>query len=139
VNKTEHLSQEFIHAQLDASQEAVEAALLAIYERQTAEERLHAFTHVENGVGFSKFDAEFCTSLCVQLQRGRKLTPRQLEVARRKTKRYWRQLITLLSTEVREPLVDAPVRVNASTPKPATPAHVPAAVREEASDAFMSW
>lgn len=99
-------TQEEIHRRLDGSQEAVEAALLLIYERQTQEERAGAYTRVHNGVGFSKFDAEFCTSLVDQLKRGRKLTERQLPYARKKMKRYWRQLVTCMTTKVPEVMVE---------------------------------
>jgi hypothetical protein len=105
-------TQDQIHRRLDSSQDAVEAALLIIYDRQTAEERAGAYTKIQNGVGFSKFDAEFCTSLVEQLKRGRKLTERQLPYARKKMKRYWRQLVTCMTTEVPDVLVDMPVQQN---------------------------
>lgn len=138
MNKAEQLSQDFIHGQLDGSQKAVEVALIAIYERQTQEEKVGAYAIQTNGVGFSKFDAEFCTSLVQQLNRGRSLTPRQLEVARKKIKRYWRQLITCMTTEVPVPMVDndrptvAPMRR-----APALPYVAPTV--ERASELYGSW
>lgn len=129
--RTDHLSQDFIHRQLDASQDAVEAALLAILDRQTAEERAGYYTREANGVGFSKFDAEFCTSLCHQLKMGRKLTPRQLEVARKKVKRYWRQLITVMTTEAPMPVGDNAQEAVKVLPR--------AEVAQEARIAVGSW
>jgi hypothetical protein len=138
MNKTEALSLELIHRKLDASQEAVEAALIMIYERQTAEERLGRFSVQTNGVGFSKFDAEFCTSLVDQLKRGRRLTPKQLAIARKKMKRYWRQLITTMTTTLPEPLVD-----DAPEPKAAGPVMgalpIPREVAEAAARDYASW
>lgn len=109
------MDREQIERTLDASREAVEAALVAIYDRQTAEEKAGHYSREQNGVGFSKFDAEFCTSLVQQIKRGRSLTPNQLAVARKKTKRYWRQLLVVMNTEPpkpREHLPDVQVRSN---------------------------
>ena len=64
VTKAEAITQEFIHGKLDASAAAVESALLAILERQTAEERAGKYSVITNGVGCSKYDAEICTSFC---------------------------------------------------------------------------
>jgi hypothetical protein len=134
MNKAGHLTQEFIWGQLDGSQAAVEAALVAIYDRQTAEERAGAYTRENNGVGFSKFDAEFCTSLVQQIKRGKPLTPRQLEVARKKAKRYWRQLITVMTTAAPQPVeIDAPVPV---AQRPIAPTLERS---REAASSYASW
>jgi hypothetical protein len=140
VTKAEHLTQDFIHGKLDASSHAVEAALLAIYERQTQEERCGAYSIETNGVGFSKFDADFCTSLVEQLKRGRHLTERQLPIARRKMKRYWRQLVTCMTTEVgqlppvvRNDPIPAPMRNVERMPTMAAP------VVERESELFGTW
>lgn len=120
MSKTEHLTQDTICRQLDASREAVEAALCAIYDRQTAEEKAFGQTIASNGVGFNRFDSEFCTSLVQQLKRGKSLTPRQLAPARLKMKRYWRQLLTVMNTEPPAPReeIDVPMRVNSAAPEP---------------------
>jgi hypothetical protein len=136
MKATDQYSQDLIHRRLDASQEAVEAALMVIYDRQTAEERAGAYARETNGVGFSKFDAEFCTSLVEQLKRGKKLTPKQLEVARRKMKRYWRQLVTCMTTEPPPPAPETfvpAVRVVAGKPA------VPTVMELEAAQEFGTW
>ena len=138
VTRAEQLSQEFIWGRLDASSDAVEAALVAIYERQTLEERAGRYSVLTNSVGFNKFDAEFCTSLVVQIQRGRHLTPRQLPHARKKMKRYWRQLITIQTTHVPEPMVDNDEPILAPSIRAQ---HLPGAapVPERAHELYASW
>ncbi len=84
-----------IHALLDKSPAAVMRAITAIYQRQTDDERSGAYTRETNGVGFSKFDAEFMTSLAIQIANGRGLSPKQMAVGRNKIKRYWRQLVEI--------------------------------------------
>jgi hypothetical protein len=146
MTKAEEHTQEFIHARLDASQDAVEAALLAIFERQTQEEKLGAYTHVANNVGFSKWDAEFCTSLVMRLKSGKHLTPNQLPHARRKMKRYWRQLITCMTEKLPDPLVEIPqpaqpVRVVGRVPNVQGKVIVPnqPMAHDRALEAYGTW
>jgi hypothetical protein len=80
---------------LETNPKAVERAIVAIYERQTPDEKATHETSKTNGVGFSKFDAEFLSSLAEWIKRGRTLTPRQLAIGRNKIKRYHRQLVEL--------------------------------------------
>jgi hypothetical protein len=81
-----------IHALLDAKPAAVVKAIRALAARQTADEIAGHSTRYANGAGFSRHDAPFLTDLLRQVNAGRSLSPRQLEVARNKVKRYWRQL-----------------------------------------------
>lgn len=102
-----------IHALLDSKPQAVVRALIAIYERQTEDEKATHATKLHNGVGFSAFDAEFCTDLAKKAKRGWTLSPKQLAVARNKMKRYWRQLAEIANAK--EALAVQPA------PKPAIP------------------
>ena len=68
-------------------------AMVKIYEYQTAQEQNAKVTIVENGVGFSGCDAEILTSFVHQFQRNGSLSPRQMDLARRKMVKYARQLI----------------------------------------------
>ncbi len=134
--KAEALTQDFIHGQLDASLDAVEAALCAIYDRQRAEEALGLGLISSNSVGFSRYDREFCSSLVLQIKGGRRLTFRQCEFARRKLKvNYWRQLITLMTTELPDAMVDV-----SSAPRSAPNAPVVLSERTRAAiSASGSW
>lgn len=78
---------------LETNDKAVMRALVAIYRRQTDEERQTGETRASNGVGFSAFDGKFCSELALQVINGRGLSRGQLAAARRIMKRYHRQLI----------------------------------------------
>ncbi len=85
---------------LGKSNKAVERAVLCIYERQTADEKAVGETNHQNGVGFNASDAELLTSFAAQINKkvanggalGNCLSPKQLELARKKMPRYARQL-----------------------------------------------
>ena len=82
-----------IHNLLEHSDRAVEQALLRIYARQTAAEQSAHQTIEHNGRGFTGTDAEFLSDLAKGIGVYGSLTVRQLPHARRKMKKYWRQLL----------------------------------------------
>lgn len=84
---------ESIRALLDTRDDAVQRAITLLYARQTAEEQASAVTVEHNGRGFNGADAELLTSFAQQIARGRNLTPRQMEFARRKVRKYARQIL----------------------------------------------
>jgi len=88
-----------IQALLDKSDKAVGRALTAIYALQTADEKASGATKHENSVGFSAFDAEFCSSLARQVNKGWQLSPKQMAMARNKMKRYHRQLVEIANAK----------------------------------------
>lgn len=71
---------------------AVERAILAIYARQTAEEKSTGETLSTNGVGFSGPDAGIGTYYAKWINSGRSLTGRHLVKARIMALKYTRQL-----------------------------------------------
>lgn len=80
---------------------AVYRGIVAIYERQTQDEKLDPGAHHHNGVGFSGIDAGIMSSFAEQIIRFNNdknpkyknpLSPKQLELARKKIARYSRQL-----------------------------------------------
>jgi hypothetical protein len=83
---------------------AVERALIALYNRQTATEQNAERTEVHNSMGFTAFDATIFTSFAKQVlssvrPQGQRLSPRQLEICRKesakgkmKIAKYARQL-----------------------------------------------
>lgn len=66
--------------------------LLAIHNRQTEDEKHSETTKESNGVGFSAFDATILTDLVNQLKRTGYLSRRQIELVRKKMKKYAGQL-----------------------------------------------
>lgn len=67
-------------------------ALLIIHNFQTAEEKKRGQTVEDNGVGFTGFDGDILTSFSQQLYNTISLSPRQMEVVRRRIKKYWKQI-----------------------------------------------
>lgn len=88
-------TREKINALLDVNPLAVERGLVAIYERQTADEKAIGRTKVHNGVGFGAYDSEFMSDVARKVKAGRRLTPNQLAVVRNRLKRYGRQLVEI--------------------------------------------
>lgn len=81
-----------IQASIDTNDRAVLRALKLIYAKQTEHEKESERTHDANGVGFSAFDAEILTSFCNQLQERSTLSDKQMAIARKKIRKYWKQL-----------------------------------------------
>jgi hypothetical protein len=86
---TDRITKESIR---QASAEELLRLLLILYHRQTLSERQDGFSMEQNGVGFSKFDAPLLTSIAEWGQRRGFLTPKQVEVMRRRLRKYVRQL-----------------------------------------------
>ena len=91
---------------LARSDYAVKRAVLAIYARQTENERREGLTQQKNGVGFSAWDAEYFTLVAEAIELGREFKHEDAERARRRgIKRYWRQLAEIANeNEVRKVL-----------------------------------
>jgi hypothetical protein len=78
----------------------VERSILKLYEMQTEAEKVTERTTEHNGVGFNGVDAEIMSSFAQQLLRqknsvrpeGRRLSDKQRVLARKKLKKYARQL-----------------------------------------------
>ena len=75
--------------------------LLAIYDRQTAEEQNTESTRDDNGIGFSGVDGQILTSFAKQVLKHKAdpnpkfkspLSPRQLVITRNKMRKYGMQL-----------------------------------------------
>ena len=84
---------EGIKGLLEKSDQAVERALIVIYERQTADEKDHECAHWANGRGFSAHDAEFGCSMAKGCLKYGHLTPKQLPWARKMMLHYVGQLV----------------------------------------------
>lgn len=80
--------------------------LVVLYDRQTLAEQQTHQTKENNKVGFSAFDAEILTSFAKQVSSWDKnkyrtpLSPKQLEVARKKILKYSGQLAKIANREI---------------------------------------
>jgi len=81
-----------VTALLVANPKAVERAILALYRRQTEDEKLVADTRHLNHVGFSAADASYGTYVAKYLLNGGKLSGSHKERALKLALRYTRQL-----------------------------------------------
>jgi hypothetical protein len=66
--------------------------ILAIYDHQTQDEQNTETTRYHNGVGFGAIDAQILSSFAKQLKKGRSLSPKQTEIARKNMPKYCKQL-----------------------------------------------
>jgi hypothetical protein len=100
-------SKETIQELLDKSDEAVYRAMIQIYNKQTSDEQKYQDTHMYNSVGFTGADAEIMSSFTEYYKKFDKLSPKQMAIARKKMKKYWKQLLNV----IREANPNQPERV----------------------------
>lgn len=90
---------EYVRALIETNSLAVERALLVLLSRQTEGEQQAEATLGNNKMGFTGCDAKILTSFAKQIKAstypaGRRLSPKQLALARRKLLKYAKQLAT---------------------------------------------
>jgi len=99
-------TEQMIKECIDNNDTNVYKAVVTIYRLQTDDERNSYSTHASNGVGFNKFDAEILTSFAKQIilnkRLGRQylLSRKQLEIARKRIKKYSAQLVKIANGEI---------------------------------------
>lgn len=86
---------ERLKTQIFEKDETAIHALLFIYEYQEASEQDNSVTSFNNGVGFNKHDAEFCTSLVNQYNERGSFSRKQLECIKRVMQKYAGQIIEI--------------------------------------------
>ena len=75
-------------------------SILAIYQKQTADEQSSQRTKHENGVGFNRVDAKFMSSLALFFQVNGYFSPKQKAIARKKIVKYKNQLALIANGEI---------------------------------------
>ena len=75
-------------------------ALVAIFNKQTADEQMVHETKHDNGVGFTGSDAKFLTSLAAQYQRKGFLSPKQTKCLSRSMPKYAGQLVKIVKGKI---------------------------------------
>jgi len=95
---------ETIQELLEKNDTAVLRAVLAIYDRQTEDEKDIRGTRHLNSVGYSGVDGEIMSSFARQIQKRNSLSPKQMVIARKKMKRYWRQLVEIANENGKNPV-----------------------------------
>lgn len=88
---------------LESSDSAVERAILALYKRQTNQERVSHASVVKNGAGFNSHDAGYFTKLARTLRkRNAHLTKKDFYRARPRIMKYSRQLMKIANGKLSE-------------------------------------
>ena len=101
MKKTEYTktAKLFIQHKLETDQRWLSRAIQVIFDHQTRDEQAQEQTSHSNGIGFNGSDAQLMSSFAKQIYRGRQLSERQLHWAKRKMKKYWRQVFTVADRE----------------------------------------
>ena len=74
--------------------------LVALYNKQTEDEKGSETTKYDNGQGFNSRDAGFMTSLAKFYLRESRLTPKQTTACRKTIKKYCSQLAKIANQEI---------------------------------------
>lgn len=82
----------YIQHLIRTNDKALVRAVLAIYRRQTPQEKASKASTEDNGVGFTKWDAEEMTEIAKAIESGVPLKNNQMVHARLVMPKYWRQL-----------------------------------------------
>jgi hypothetical protein len=93
-------NREQIEALLNANDIAVERGIVAIYERQTADEKVTETTNHHNNIGFAGWGAKKGTYYAKWILSGRRLTGRHLENARKIALFHASQLTKIANKEI---------------------------------------
>lgn len=97
---------EFVKNQLAHNDAWTLRGLVRIYEFQTADEKAVGRTHNLNGIGFSGCDAEILSSFAVQYNSRGSLSPKQMDLLRKKMVRYHKQIASLIPEDTLATLVE---------------------------------
>lgn len=82
------------------SDKAVCRAVVAIYERQTAEEKETQHTRIHNGIGFNGPDSSFLSYCAEWIKSGKPLNRKFLDKSREKIIKYRKQLLEIANSGV---------------------------------------
>lgn len=85
----------YIYELLSRNDLAVKKAIVAIYKNQTQDEREKLESRGKNKKGFNYNDGTYFSCLAIDIINGHDLSPQELEYARYRMKRYWRQLMNI--------------------------------------------
>lgn len=89
-----------VKANLATKDEWLVRGLLAIYDRQTEDEKVDEETRHYNGVGFNGFDAHFASEMVRHYRSSGRLTFGMLKATRRMMVKYCGQLVRIANKEI---------------------------------------
>lgn len=100
TNQTRVWTEEEIVELLEKSDKAVVRAVIAIYQRQTADEQTIKDTKYRNNVGFSAADAKTLSYYAQYALKTGKLTGKFLDKARTRIIKYRKQLLEIANNPI---------------------------------------
>ena len=100
MTKRTDWKKEEIRAMLETNTTALCRGLVAIFDKQTEDEKVDGRTSHDNGIGFNGVDAEILTSYAMQYRERGFLTPKQLTITRKKMLKYAGQLTKIANGDV---------------------------------------
>ena len=89
-------TKERVRKELKRNPKAVTRGILALYDRQTDDERVNRATSSSNGMGFNSHDAAFLSSLAMQIYKKGFLTEEQLKKGRESMLKYSGQIARMV-------------------------------------------
>lgn len=102
---------QYIQDLLRKNDNAVVRGVIQIYNRQTFDEQVEQESNVENGIGFSKNDAPFMSTVAIAFITGNKVDAKTFEIARNKMLHYWKQLMEISKEGLDAKLRDIKLRL----------------------------
>lgn len=85
-------TKDMIKAKIQSDDQWLIRGLTAVYARQTADEQASSQTSEHNGIGFNGVDAYLLSSFAQQAMAGRRMSSKQIMIARKKMVKYAGQL-----------------------------------------------
>ena len=95
------LTKAYIKKMVTTDRSWTERAVVAIYERQTADEQQDGATRHNNKVGFSGPDAYILSEFARWLNSGKHISQKQLALAQKRIGKYAGQLLLIARTNVK--------------------------------------
>lgn len=93
-------TKDFIRSALVASDTWLMRGLVAIYNKQTEDEKSVGVTSHDNGIGFNGVDAFILTSIAQQFIARGSVSPKQKDIVRKKMVKYAGQLTLIANGQV---------------------------------------
>lgn len=102
---------QYLQDLLRKNDNAVVRGVIQIYNRQTFDEQVEQESNVENGIGFSKNDAPFMSTVAIAFITGKQVDAKTFEIARNKMLHYWKQLMEISKEGLDAKLRDIKLRL----------------------------
>lgn len=102
---------QYIQGLLKKNDNAVKRGVIQIYNRQTFDEQVEQESSEVNGIGFSKHDAPFLSTVAIALISGKQIDKKTFEITRNKMMHYWKQLMNISKAGLEERLKQIKLRL----------------------------